>query len=241
MMLDIRGLKAGYGAVPVLKGVELKVDKGEIVTLIGANGAGKTTLMRVISGTLAPSGGDVFFEGERLTSKPPHQVVRRGLCLVPEGRDILGSMTVLENLLMGGFCRPAEDLSPALEAVFDMFPVLRERQKLLGKTLSGGQQQMLAIGRALMAKPKLLMMDEPSLGLAPKLVNEVLQAITALKSSDTGILLVEQNARKALRVADRGYVLEVGEIVLSGKAVELLSNKRVREAYLGGREERVGR
>lgn len=237
-MLSVKGIEAGYGAIQVLKGIDLEVKRGEIVTLIGANGAGKTTLLGVISGILTPTRGEVLFEGENMVKVPPHRIVRRGICLIQEGREILSEMTVLENLLMGAFIRPGEDLSDSLDMVFQMFPVLRQRESQLGKTLSGGEQQMLAIGRALMAQPRLYMMDEPSLGLAPILVNEVFAKIEDLKSEDVGILLVEQNARKAFQVADRGYVLEIGKIVLSGSGEELSSNERVREAYLGGKRAR---
>ena len=237
-MLFVKGIEAGYGAIQVLKGIDLEVEKGEIVTLIGANGAGKTTLLSVISGILTPTRGEVLFEEENIVKVPPHKIVRRGICLIQEGREILSEMTVLENLLMGGFSRPSEHLDESLEVVFQMFPVLQERESQLGKTLSGGEQQMLAIGRALMAQPRLYMMDEPSLGLAPILVNEVFAKIEALKSEDIGILLVEQNARKAFQVADRGYVLEIGKIVLAGTGEELSSNEKVREAYLGGKRAR---
>jgi len=241
-MLMVKGIEAGYGTIQVLKGLDIEVEKGEIVTLIGANGAGKTTLLRVIAGVLSPIQGEVIFEGEKITRMPCHKVVEKGISLIQEGRAILKKMTVLENLLMGGFSRPSEELSDALEAVFKMFPVLRERQRQLGETLSGGEQQMLALGRALMAKPKLFMMDEPSLGLAPILVNEVFTKIRELKSEEIGILLVEQNARKALQIADRGYAIEIGRIVLSGTGEELRSNERVQEAYLGGRRgKRQGR
>ncbi len=237
-MLEVKGIEAGYGTIQVLKGIDLDVQKGEIVTLIGANGAGKTTLLRVVSGILTPTKGEVFFEGENIVKRAPHRIVRRGICLIQEGREILNQMTVLENLLMGGFVRPDEELKPGLDMVFQMFPVLQRRQGQLGKTLSGGEQQMLAIGRALMAQPKLYMMDEPSLGLAPMLVNEVFAKIEELRSEDIGILLVEQNARKAFQVADRGYVLEIGKIVLTGTGAELTSNEKVREAYLGGNRAR---
>jgi len=233
-MLEIQDLKAGYANIPVLKGLSLNVDKGEIVTLIGANGAGKTTLLRAISGILPPSGGTILFAGERIMQLPPHKIVKKGLSMVPEGREILGQMTVYENLLMGAYIRKDDGIAESLEMVYELFPVLKERHDQYGGTLSGGQQQMLAIGRALMAKPAILMMDEPSLGLAPIIVNEVLDTVTRLKSSEVGILLVEQNARKALKTADRGYVLEVGQIVLSGTATELATNTRVLEAYLGG-------
>ena len=234
-MLEVKGIEAGYGAIQVLKGVDLEVRKGEIVTLIGANGAGKTTLLKIISGILKPTKGEVIFEGKNIVKMLPHKIVRQGIIMIQEGREILNQMTVLENLLMGGFSRPGEDLNDSLDTVFRMFPILQQRQRQLGQTLSGGEQQMLALGRALMARPKLFMMDEPSLGLAPKLVNEVFTRIMELKSVDVAILLVEQNARKALQLADRGYVLEIGEIVLAGSGEELRSSEKVREAYLGGK------
>ena len=237
-MLLIKDIEAGYGAIQVLKGVDLEVKKGEIVTLIGANGAGKTTLLRVISGLLPPTAGEVLFEGKSIVKVPPHKIVRNGICLIQEGREILNQMTVLENLLMGGYTQPIDKLDGCLEMVFRIFPLLSQRQRQMGRTLSGGEQQMLAIGRALMARPKLFMMDEPSLGLAPKLVNEVFAKIVELRSEDVAILLVEQNARKALQAADRGYVLEIGRIVLAGSGQELRSNEMVREAYLGGKRAR---
>lgn len=237
-MLLIKDIEAGYGAIQVLKGVDLEVKKGEIVTLIGANGAGKTTLLRVISGLLPPTAGEVLFEGKSIVKTPPHKIVRNGICLIQEGREILNQMTVLENLLMGGYTQPIDKLDACLEMVFRIFPLLSQRQRQMGRTLSGGEQQMLAIGRALMARPKLFMMDEPSLGLAPKLVSEVFAKIVELRSEDVAILLVEQNARKALQAADRGYVLEIGRIVLAGGGQELRSNEMVREAYLGGKRAR---
>ncbi|MBI5966394.1 MAG: ABC transporter ATP-binding protein [Deltaproteobacteria bacterium] len=234
-MLVVKDVEAGYGAIQVLKGVDLEVKQGEIVTLIGANGAGKTTLLRVIAGILSPTQGEVIFEGEKITRIPCHKIVEKGIFLIQEGRAILKKMTVLENLLMGAFSCSDKNLSQPLDVVFTMFPVLRQRQRQLGETLSGGEQQMLALGRALMAKPKLFMMDEPSLGLAPILVNEVFAKIRELKSDEIGILLVEQNARKALQIADRGYAIEIGRIVLTGTGEELRSNEKVQEAYLGGR------
>ena len=238
-MLVVKGIEARYGNIQVLKGLDLEVRKGEIVTLIGANGAGKTTLLKVISGVHPPTRGEVFFEEEKITKTPCHKIVKKGVFLIQEGRAILKKMTVLENLLMGGFSRFGEDLSPTLDTVLQIFPILRERKDQLGETLSGGEQQMLAIGRALMAKPKLFMMDEPSLGLGPKLVSEVFAKIVELKSANIAILLVEQNARKALQIADRGYVMEIGRIVLTGSGEELRSNAKVQEAYLGGK--RAGR
>ncbi len=237
-MLRVKALEAGYGSLKVLKGVDLEVRSGEIVTLIGANGAGKTTLLKVLSGVVVPTGGEVLFEERSLVRVPPHKIVRHGIVMVQEGRAILRRMTVLENLLMGGFILPDKELERALETVFAVFPILRDRRGQLGETLSGGEQQMLALGRALMGKPKLFTMDEPSLGLAPKLVTEVFSKIVELKGADVAMLLVEQNARKALQIADRGYVLEVGRIVLSGTGDELRSNEKVREAYLGGKKNR---
>ena len=234
-MLVVKGIEAGYGAIQVLKGVDLEVKTGEIVTLIGANGAGKSTLLATISGILIPNKGQILFKEKNIVRMPPHKIVRQGISLIQEGREIFTEMTVLENLLMGGFTRDSEDSKPSLMEVFKIFPVLEQRQHQLGKTLSGGEQQMLAIGRALMAKPTLIMMDEPSLGLAPLLVNEVFSRIQELKSEDVAILLVEQNARKALKIADRGYVLENGNIVLQGSGDELYSNQKVQEAYLGGK------
>ena len=234
-MLTVKDIEAGYGAIQVLKGVGLEVKEGEIVTLIGANGAGKTTLLKVISGVISPTRGEITFEGQNILKLPPHRIVKRGIFLVQEGRAILRRMTVADNLLMGGFVLSDKDLDRSLETVFAIFPVLRQRQRQMGETLSGGEQQMLALGRALMARPKLFMMDEPSLGLAPKLVNEVFAKIVELRGAEVAILLVEQNARKALQIADRGYVLEVGRIVLAGTGSELRSNEQVREAYLGGR------
>lgn len=234
-MLEVRGVEAGYGSLQVLKGVELDVNKGEIATLIGANGAGKTTLLRAICGVIPVKRGQVLFQGEDIVGLPPHRIVKRGVFLVQEGRAILRRMTVLENLLMGGFVLPDKEIEHTLETVFSIFPILRQRERQLGETLSGGEQQMLALGRALMSKPRLLMLDEPSLGLAPKLVNEVFSKILELKGEEVGILLVEQNARKALQIADRGYVLETGKVVLAGTGQELRSNQRVQEAYLGGK------
>jgi branched-chain amino acid transport system ATP-binding protein len=238
-MLEVKDIEAGYGAIQVLKSIDLEVRTGEIVALIGANGAGKTTLLRTISGILAPSRGKVIFEGESIVKVPVHKIARLGISLIQEGRMILNKMTVLENLLMGGFSHPDNELKGSLEVVFRIFPVLQERQRQLGETLSGGEQQMLAIGRALMAKPRLFMMDEPSLGLAPILVTEVFTKIVELRSANIAVLLVEQNARKALQIADRGYVMEIGRIVLAGTGEELRANAKVQEAYLGGK--RAGR
>ena len=235
-MLHVSDLHVGYGAIRALRGVSLDVEEGEVVALIGANGAGKSTLLRTISGVLQPTGGDVRFEGQSLCGLAEDRIVRRGVLQVQEGRGILTRMTVRENLEMGAYGRSDRPgIRQDMEMVFDKFPVLRERQRQFGATLSGGEQQMLAIGRALMARPKLLMLDEPSLGLAPMLVQEIFRIIMDFKREKRTILLVEQNARKALLCADRGYVLETGSIRLSGTGDALLKSEEVQAAYLGGR------
>ena len=234
-MLEIGALHVGYGAVRALRGVSLEVNAGEVVALIGANGAGKSTLLRTISGILKPTSGDVRFEGRTLNGMAEDRIVRLGILQVQEGRGILTRMTVQENLEMGAYRRSNKaEIRRDIEMVFDKFPVLRERRKQFGATLSGGEQQMLAIGRALMARPKLLMLDEPSLGLAPMLVREIFRIISDFKREKRTILLVEQNARKALQCADRGYVLETGSIALTGSGEDLLKSAAVQAAYLGG-------
>jgi branched-chain amino acid transport system ATP-binding protein len=234
-MLEIGALHVGYGAVRALRGVNLEVNEGEVVALIGANGAGKSTLLRTISGILKPTSGDVRFEGRTLNGMAEDKIVRLGILQVQEGRGILTRMTVQENLEMGAYGRSNKaEIRRDNEMVFDKFPVLRERRKQFGATLSGGEQQMLAIGRALMARPKLLMLDEPSLGLAPMLVREIFRIISDFKREKRTILLVEQNARKALQCADRGYVLETGSIALTGSGEDLLKSQAVQAAYLGG-------
>jgi branched-chain amino acid transport system ATP-binding protein len=236
-VLKVLNLEAGYTRIRVLRGVSLTIGAGEIVTLIGANGAGKTALMKAICGLLAPTAGTIEYEGARIDLKPPAARVKQGLVLVPEGRRILKRMTVYENLLMGGYARSDQStLRADVENVFHRFPILQERKDLLANVLSGGEQQMLAIGRALLSRPKLLMLDEPSLGLSPLLVQQIFSIIRDLHRSGITIFLVEQNARKALQVADRGYVLETGKIVMSASAQNLLSSKALREAYLGGEE-----
>jgi branched-chain amino acid transport system ATP-binding protein len=236
-VLTISNLEAGYTRIRVLKGVSLQIEAGEIVTLIGANGAGKTALMKTISGLISPSSGSMEFEGKRLNPLPPATRVKLGLVLVPEGRSILKRMTVYENLLMGAYTRPDQDSLPAeIGKIFDRFPVLAERRTLLANVLSGGEQQMLAIGRAMLSRPRLLMLDEPSLGLSPLFVKEIFAIISGLHESGITIFLVEQNALKALQVADRGYVMEIGKIVMADKAQNLLRSKALREAYLGGEE-----
>jgi len=233
-MLSIRKLQAAYGKIHALKGVDLEVAQGEIVAIIGANGAGKTTTLMAISGVLPECSGSVVFFGEEISALPAHQIVRRGICHVPEGRRIFPQLSVRENLEMGAYLQrdPCEK-EAALEAVFRRFPRLRERSRQGGGTLSGGEQQMLAIGRALMGRPKLLLLDEPSLGLAPLIVEKIFEMIGQISQSGTTILLVEQNAHAALRLAQRGYVMEVGRIILEDQAEALLKNRAVQNAYLG--------
>src|SRR5882672_10351587 len=234
-MLRVSDVQVGYGAIRALRGVSLEVMEGEVVALIGANGAGKSTLLRTISGVLRPSSGDVLFEGRSICGIAEDKIVRLGILQVQEGRGILSRMTVQENLEMGAYGRSDKaEIREDMAMVFDKFPVLRERQRQFGATLSGGEQQMLAIGRALMARPKLLMLDEPSLGLAPMLVQEIFRIIMDFKREKRTILLVEQNAKKALQCADRGYVLETGTIVLAGSGHALLESQDVQAAYLGG-------
>src|SRR5512139_764119 len=237
-MLKVRNLEAGYGAIKVLKQVSLHVSAGEIVTLIGANGAGKSTLLRAIAGLLEPRGGEVVFAGAPIRGLPAERVVDRGVALVPEGRQVFAAMSVRENLLLGGYVaarrgRSREDAAQALAEVYRLFPVLRERSAQLAGTLSGGEQQMLAMGRALMTDPRLLMMDEPSMGLAPLVVHDIFRAVRRLRDEGRTVLLVEQNARAALRVADRSYVIETGRLVLEGEAGYLLNDREVQRAYLG--------
>ena len=235
-MLRVTDLHVGYGAIRALKGVSLEVNDGEVVALIGANGAGKSTLLRTISGLLKPTTGYITFEERSIRGMAEDKVVRLGILQVQEGRGILTRMTVRENLEMGAYGRSDKaGIRRDMELVFDTFPALRDRRRQFGATLSGGEQQMLAIGRALMADPKLLMLDEPSLGLAPMLVSEIFRTIMDFKREGRTILLVEQNAKKALQCADRGYVLETGTMVLSGSGADLLDSQEVQAAYLGGR------
>ena len=231
-MLTIDHVEVRYGAVPAIRDLSLHVEKGEIVTLLGANGAGKTTTLRMISGLHRPFAGTVTLEGHDITRTPAHHLVEMGLCHVPEGRRIFGTMTVLENLEMGAFRRKG-NYNHEFDHIFSLFPVLGERRKQLGGTLSGGEQQMLAIGRALMAKPRVLLLDEPSLGLAPKIISAIFQIITQIRTEGVTVLLVEQNANQALRIADRGYVLELGHVLYEDNAPALLSDDRIRRAYLG--------
>jgi len=233
-LLEIENVHTYYGQIHALKGVSLTVDKGEIVTLIGANGAGKSTLLKTTSGLLRPSQGSIILDGEDLIQFPPHEIVAKGVVQVPEGRRVFGRLTVTENLEMGAFAISDQKLiKENLERVLNLFPRLKERYKQVSGTLSGGEQQMLAMGRALMANPRVLLLDEPSMGLAPVLVDGIFDTIRQLHAEGTTILLVEQNARMALQVADRGYVLQSGAVVLSDKAENLRQNEIVREAYLG--------
>jgi branched-chain amino acid transport system ATP-binding protein len=233
-MLEIKDLFVHYGAIEALHGISLRVDRGEIVALIGSNGAGKSTLLKTISGLVRSSSGSITYDGHPLGTIPPNRIVEMGICQVPEGRRVFSSMTVFENLEMGAYLPQNRASSKEnLARVFKMFPRLAERRKQEAGTLSGGEQQMLAIGRALMSNPKLLLMDEPSLGLAPVIIEEVYEVIIQIQKSGTPILLVEQNAYQALNIADRGYVIETGTIILEDSAISLLENKEVKQAYLG--------
>ena len=232
-LLSINGLRSGYGKIEVLHDVALDIAQGQIVTLIGANGAGKTTLLKTISGLLRPGAGSITFDGKSIARRPPHKIVGLGISHVPEGRAILKRMTVIDNLRMGAYVRNDSEIADDIEAVLARFPVLSERRLQIAGTLSGGEQQMLAIGRALVARPRLLLFDEPSLGLAPKIVSQIFLTLRELKNEGKTILLVEQNARQALRVADHGYVLERGRIVYSGSGEELLNMPEVQRTYLG--------
>ena len=234
-MLRLEDVHAQYGMIHALKGVSLEVKMGQIACLIGANGAGKSSTLMAVSGLLRPSAGRIVFEGDDLAEVPPHAIVERGISQVPEGRRIFSKLTVLENLQMGAYIRTdADGIRQDLDWVFGLFPILAERRFQMGGTLSGGEQQMLAIGRALMARPRLLLMDEPSLGLAPKFVETIFEVIREINTHGTTILLVEQNAHMALSIASRGYVMESGRIVLEDDATSLMVNKSVQEAYLGG-------
>lgn len=235
-MLELRDVSSGYGAIEALRGINLSVGQGEVVSLIGANGAGKSTTLRNITGLVPTTSGDVVFEGVRLNGIPTHQIVGMGISMVPEGRQIFANLSVAENLDLGAYLQKNKiENARQLELVFALFPRLEERRKQLGGTLSGGEQQMLAIGRALMARPRLLLLDEPSLGLAPILVHTILVAIDEINREGATILLVEQNANAALKHSHRGYVLETGSIVMEGPSERLAADPRVREAYLGER------
>ena len=233
-MLEIKDLEVGFGGITALKGISLTVADGEIVTLIGANGAGKTTTLRTVSGLLKPRAGQVLVDGKDITKLSAQARVKRGLVQVPEGRRVFPQMSVLENLELGAYLRKDKGVAGDLDDVFARFPRLKERHAQLAGTLSGGEQQMLAIGRALMSRPRILLLDEPSMGLAPLLVQEIFSIVGEINAGGTTVLLVEQNANMALQVADRGYVLETGRIVLAGTAAELTSTDEVKRAYLGG-------
>jgi len=233
-MLEIRDLRVAYGAIEALHGISLEVGEGEIVALIGSNGAGKSTLLNTISGLMRPTDGTILYQGKPLDKTPPYEIVSMGVCQVPEGRRIFASMTVLENLELGAYlAQNRANFQENLARTYALFPRLKEREKQEAGTLSGGEQQMLAIGRALMGNPKLLLLDEPSLGLAPRLVEEVYEVIVEIQRMGTPILVVEQNAFQALSVADRGYVIETGNIVMHDASDRLLENPQVKEAYLG--------
>ncbi len=236
-LLKIRNLDVFYGLARALSSISLHVDRGEIVTLIGANGAGKTTLLNSIAGLLRPRAGEIVFAGKEITVLPPDKIVSRGVSLVPEGRQVFAPLTIIDNLLLGAYLRfgrgEREEIDRDLEMIWKVFPVLKERRECLAGTLSGGEQQMLAVSRALMSKPRLLLLDEPSMGLSPMMVKEIFRIISELPSRGTTILLVEQNARAAFGIAGRGYVLETGRIVLQGSIEELLNNRDIKRAYLG--------
>lgn len=233
-LLKVDDIHVYYGAIHAIKGISFEVNEGEIVTLIGANGAGKSTTLNTIAGLLKPRSGQITFENKNLAGVPASKIVSLGMALCPEGRRVFQQMSVRENLEMGGYTRPATEIEASLDDVFKRFPRLKEREKQIAGTLSGGEQQMLAMGRALMSKPKLLMLDEPSMGLAPILVEQIFDIISELHAAGTTILLVEQNAQMALSIANRAYVLGTGMITMSGPAAEVLADDRVRAAYLGG-------
>lgn len=233
-MLEVKDLKVYYGMIQAIKGVSFHVNEGEVIALIGANGAGKTTILHTVSGLLAPNEGSVTFEGKDIVKIPGHKIVSMGMAHVPEGRRVFAQLSVLQNLKMGAYTRKdKEEIEQTLKTVFDRFPRLEERQNQLAGTLSGGEQQMLAMGRALMSHPKIILMDEPSMGLSPIFVNEIFDIIQQVSKSGTTVLLVEQNAKKALSIADRAYVLETGNIVLEGRASDLLNDDSIKKAYLG--------
>jgi len=232
-MLEVKDLRVAYGKIEAVKGISFSVGEGEVVCLIGTNGAGKTTTLRTISGLIRPSAGEIWFQGKRIDDVPAHEIVMLGLAHSPEGRRIFPRLSVEENLLLGAFSRSDSGIKDDLQAAYDLFPILGERAKQPAGTFSGGEQQMLAMGRAMMSRPKLLMLDEPSMGLSPIMMQRIMSTVKTLQSQGTTILLVEQNARAALKLADKGYVLEVGHIVLDGTGRELLVSDEVRKAYLG--------
>lgn len=233
-MLQVTDLKVNYGVIQAIKGVSFEVNEGEVIALIGANGAGKTTILHTVTGLIAPKSGKIEFEGKDITKMPAHKIVTLGMAHVPEGRRVFADLSVYENLLMGAFTRKDKDeIAKTLEMVYKRFPRLRERKNQVAGTLSGGEQQMLAMGRALMSHPKILLMDEPSMGLSPLFVNEIFDIIKEVSASGTTVLLVEQNAKKALSIADRAYVLETGKIVLDAAAGVLMNDPSIKKAYLG--------
>ena len=233
-MLEIKDLEVYYGMIQAIKGISFEVNEGEVIALIGANGAGKTTILHTISGLIAPKKGSITFEGQEITKIPAHKIVENGLAQVPEGRRVFPSLSVLQNLKMGAYTRKdKKEIDDTLKMIYERFPRLEERKNQPAGTLSGGEQQMLAMGRALMSKPRIILMDEPSMGLSPIFVNEIFDIIKQVSASGTTVLLVEQNAKKALSIADRGYVLETGKIVKEGKASDLLNDEAVKKAYLG--------
>jgi len=232
-VLDIKGLTSHYGRIQALHGIDIEVRQGQLVALVGANGAGKTTLLRAISGVQPVSGGSIHFRGDDVTRASPDRRVRAGICQVPEGRQVFGPMSVEDNLRLGAYTRPKDDVADDMERMYGLFPILKEKRLLLAGTLSGGQQQMLAMARALMGRPSVLLLDEPSMGLAPLLIAEIFRIVKSLRDEGITIFLVEQNAHAALSIADRGYVIETGSILLSGPGPELLANEQVQSAYLG--------
>lgn len=233
-MLEVKDLQVYYGMIHAIKGVSFYVNEGEIIALIGANGAGKTTILHTITGLLTPKGGQVMFEGKDITKTPAHKIVELGMAHVPEGRRVFAQLSVYQNLKMGAYTRSDKnEIEESLEMVYKRFPRLEERKNQMAGTLSGGEQQMLAMGRALMSKPRIILMDEPSMGLSPILVNEIFDIIQSVSASGTTVLLVEQNAKKALAIADRAYVLETGKISLDGNAKDLLNDDSIKKAYLG--------
>lgn len=232
-LLEVKNIKVYYGNINAIKDISFEVNEGEIVTLIGANGAGKSSILNTVAGLIKPKSGDIIFDGQGIIGIPAHKIVSKGMALCPEGRRIFQQLSVKENLEMGSYTRPANEVSESIEKVYELFPRLKERYKQIAGTLSGGEQQMLAMGRALMSKPRLMMLDEPSMGLAPILVEQIFDIIKNLHKSGTTILLVEQNAQMALSIADRGYVMETGRIVTSGTGKGLLQDDAVKKAYLG--------
>ena len=233
-MLEVKDLQVYYGVIQAIKGISFEVNEGEVIALIGANGAGKTTTLHTITGLIQAKAGQVLFEGNDITKTPGHKIVSMGMAHVPEGRRVFAQLSVYENLIMGAYTRKdKKEIDDTLEMVYSRFPRLKERSKQLAGTLSGGEQQMLAMGRALMSHPKIILMDEPSMGLSPIFVNEIFDIIKEVSASGTTVLLVEQNAKKALSISDRGYVLETGKIVLEGNSEDLLNNDSIKKAYLG--------